>query len=266
MIRIIIIVVIGILIQSCTRKDSNIEFDSMDENGWISIRTAPQPNGFYLINEKIYGYEFDLPDTVDAKEFVSKYAKFNNKPINDADSKTFKVCINKDNERYAKESRNVYYADGGRYVEGEDFSIIEYDDVLIIDGADPETFNYIGNGYAADIKNVYYKGHKIADADVNTFKSVFNGFAIDKEYVYYRADIIKGADPRTFRYLDNGYSVDSDNVYFHKRKVVGADPLTFKYLYGGYAIDKSNMFVWDKKIRWNDSIIDLYKNKCIQLK
>ena len=55
MIRIIIIVVIGILIQSCTRKDSNIEFDSMDENGWISIRTAPQPNGFYLINEKIYG-------------------------------------------------------------------------------------------------------------------------------------------------------------------------------------------------------------------
>ena len=226
MIRIIIIVVIGILIQSCTRKDSNIEFDSMDENGWISIRTAPQPNGFYLINEKIYGYEFDLPDTVDAKEFVSQYAKFNNKPINDADSKTFKVCINKDNE----------------------------------------TFNYIGNGYAADIKNVYYKGHKIADADVNTFKSVFNGFAIDKEYVYYRADIIKGADPRTFRYLDNGYSVDSDNVYFHKRKVVGADPLTFKYLYGGYAIDKSNMFVWDKKIRWNDSIIDLYKNKCIQLK
>ena len=36
MIRIIIIVVIGILIQSCTRKDSNIEFDSMDENGWIT--------------------------------------------------------------------------------------------------------------------------------------------------------------------------------------------------------------------------------------
>lgn len=75
----------------------------------------------------------------------------------DVDIPTFKVCKNSD---YAKDKNTVYYPIDTIHLVSDNFWII-YTDNFIVEGADPNTFKYIGDGYAVDKYNMYYRGEVV---------------------------------------------------------------------------------------------------------
>lgn len=71
-------------------------------------------------------------------------------------------------ELYAKRGE-LRYADAYKY--GKDKHRVYYKGKPL-EGADPETFDFITRNYMRDRNNVYYKGVRVEDADPATFKSV----------------------------------------------------------------------------------------------
>ena len=103
--------------------------------------------------------------------------------------------------------------------------------IITSDGKNIPVYNGRGQIDALLIKdknNVYYQGTKIQGADPNTFDVLENGYFKDKNNVYFYEDKIKGADTKTFESLKYGYSKDKKNVYYQGKKMQGADPKTFE--------------------------------------
>lgn len=230
MIRIIyVILLLSVFIQACNTRQSS-ECDIMDENGWIGIAKAPQPCGYYLVEGKIFAFEVEMPDTVGINALIKRHAMSNAYPISGADPKSFRVCINNDRERYAKDRRNVYYAGDGEYIDGLDFNIIDNTNTVRVIDANPQTFRYIGCGYATDGSNVYYKGINIAGADSHTFKLIGDGYAFDSNYAYDGECKIVDANPQTFNYSLRGDSIDEDDLNLWYSKIKWADACDTKGL------------------------------------
>lgn len=157
---IIAILILCLINISCKQSLSDKELPS-GVGEWVKIDSVPQPCGYYLINGKIYGFEIFVDDAVNISQFISEIVA-NYTPVSDSDPKSFKVCINDDNERYAKDDKSVYYpVYYEEFIEGEYFSITLLGSDLKIPGADPKTFRYIGKGYAVDKRNMYFSGEKI---------------------------------------------------------------------------------------------------------
>lgn len=136
---------------------------------WVDIQEAPEPCGYYLIDNQIYALEPEYEELkhFSIKDSLKQYIRHYN-PVNDTDVPSFKVCITKTHyDRYAKDINHVYYPENAELIEYIDkgFHPIEYGQNLIIDGADPATFKYIGRGYAVDKNNMYRFGKKIEWSD-----------------------------------------------------------------------------------------------------
>lgn len=222
MAKMIYTLLLCILIQACARQDRNSGCGSMDDKGWISISEAPLNSGYYLVNDKIYSFEIELPDTTRIPELVKKHALYT-MPINVSDPKTFKISLNKDGERYAKDCKNVYYATDRSYYDGPEYGIV--DNEVTVLGANPKTFRYIDCGYATDDSIVYFQGLKVT-----------------------------GADPKTFRSLGCELAVDSNFAYIAERKIVNADRSNFKYYLFGDTVDMGDLNLWYSKIRWKKDV------------
>ena len=74
------------------------------------------------------------------------------------DIESFMVC--KDSPDYAKDKNRVYYPVDICCIEGTRYGG-SYTLKYILKGADPKTFKYIGNRYAADSMHMYYDGYEI---------------------------------------------------------------------------------------------------------
>lgn len=112
----------------------------------------------------------------------------------------------------------------------------------IIDGADPQTFEYLGNEYATDVNSVYYFCYPIEVADPWTFVYLDSFYAKDKNNAYTFGQIIEGADPKTFQYLGSDFSRDDNNVYYFDQVIEEADPQTFMYVGFEFGKDKNNVY------------------------
>jgi hypothetical protein len=82
-------------------------------------------------------------------------------------------------------------------------------------GINPDKFIAIKNGYGYGVDDIfiYYKGNRIGK-NIG-FYVLSNGYAKDLKNVYYNGNIITNADPRTFRSLKTiGYATDKYNKFF----------------------------------------------------
>lgn len=81
--------------------------------------------------------------------------------------------------------------------------------VRTIEGADPESFNFLSQHYAVDSVNVFF----ISEQNPNVIKPF----------------IIEGADPDTFEVMKDSplYAKDKNKAYHWGKEVTGADPSTY---------------------------------------
>lgn len=126
----------------------------------------------------------------------------------------------------------------------------------LMEGADPNTFELLGNCYEKDKNNVYYCGEIIVKgADSDTFE-VMDYYAKDENHIYDDGEVIADADVKTFGRLspvDEYLFKDKNNVYHYDcpgqgyfpcffKKLENADPGTFETLSKIYAKDNKHIY------------------------
>lgn len=122
-----------------------------------------------------------------------------------------------------------------------------------IEGADPATFNLLGDGWAMDKTAVYFedKRHEGTVHQPGAFK-VFYGkkYATDGQSVWYKGELVQGADSATFKVLwrDTDFSVDAGRAYYMGLPISGALPKTFRPLQNGYSEDGHGYFFKTERI------------------
>lgn len=161
------VIILGILLSSCANKNLNHPKDLLNEVGtWVSVSDTFYTAPYYLIEDSIYVGYITLEES--PRDFFLS-CKYNYpdlaQPLTDVDVASFEVNINSDNEPYAKDKRYVYYPlpnyDSPIFIDGYRGGGEIYCGDISIKGADPLSFQYIGNGYAIDRNYMYYRGESI---------------------------------------------------------------------------------------------------------
>lgn len=169
---------------------------------------------------------------------------------------------------YFKDKDNVY-AKNGILIEEADPNTYEYlgvgygkDDSgvylneSIINGADPSSFTQIDRNYAIDRENVYYKGLRLDDANTTTFEILGGLYSTDGENVYYMSNPIPDASAATFEVMGDGYSFDASKVYYNGN-TISRDPEFFDIVLSGrgYAVDSENIYYNGEVISNNPKLL-----------
>jgi len=189
----IFIISISFILTSCKSQTNYFEpkgiIDRTEElKGkleWTTLNDKESVDGYTRIGDSLFGGEISC----------------NVKPLNGIDLKSFKVLPG---TKYAKDDNRIYYP---IEIPCEDYSDcgVCYFGKIIVEGANPKTFKYLGKDYATDGINAFFRGKLIENADGATFQLI-NGpeyfyFAVDKMNVYKHSEIFKIADAETF-YFD----------------------------------------------------------------
>jgi hypothetical protein len=115
----------------------------------------------------------------------------------------------------------------------------------LMEGADKDTFEYLGGDYAKDARRVYLGSDVVVGADPKTLQRIEiedTHFIKDATKVFIDKQIIIGADPATFEYVGGPHSKDSTKVFWFQKTIVNADPKTFEDMKDGYAKDAKNAY------------------------
>jgi len=141
-----------------------------------------------------------------------------------------------------------------------------------IRGANPKTFEVLGDSWAKDDKHAYYAMYMVAKSDPASFVRLNALYAKDKNFAYSAfSHIVKDADPETFEVLDAGiptegcfsftdpvkagYARDKDHVFYYASTVgkptivKDADCETFVSLGNEYGRDSNNVFCEKRKLQ-----------------
>ena len=148
--KLILTMVLFLSLSACTYRSDDIS----DKGEWVSVPVCESVGGYNNINGQIYwGYIVGLDFSED--ENVG------------ADIQSFRVCIGSE---YAKDKHHVYYPQDQVRFDGfkEDEETGEYEAFggtiakkMILKGARPSQFKYIGNGYAVSGNKMYHNGEVI---------------------------------------------------------------------------------------------------------
>jgi DKNYY family len=155
-----------------------------NKNIWTSLNNKERIDGYTRIGDSIFGGEIAC----------------NIKPLKNIDTKSFKVLAG---TKYAKDTNHVYFPIQTFCVDYADCGVCYYSKI-ILENANPVSFQYLGKEYATDGKLVFFRGQLLQGADGATFK-VIDGpeyfyFSIDKYHVYKHDKIFNDADTATFYY------------------------------------------------------------------
>jgi hypothetical protein len=153
---------------------------------------------------------FQLLDNGYAKDKFTAY--YHQAPIEGSEAGSFKVLEG----GYSSDAKQVFY------------SSLQPDSpepqrlCFVLPMADPQTFRYIGEGYAKDHSGIYFRNQKIADDDT-TFHILQRGYAKNSRAVFYDGKIVEQAEPLSFVLLeqstDSADSRDRNGYYLlGKRK------------------------------------------------
>ena len=148
--KLILTIVLFLSLSACTYRSDEI----CDNGKWVIVPVGESVSGYDNIGGQIYwGYIVGL----DFTEYENV----------DADIETFRICIGSE---YAKDKHHVYYPQDQVCFDGfkEDEKTSEYEAFggtvakkMILKGARPSQFKYIGNGYAVSGNKMYYNGEVI---------------------------------------------------------------------------------------------------------
>ncbi len=203
------------------------------------------------------GRRIILANDVDAATFVAlseEYTKDKNKvyfkwispgrfwvvEIPDADPATFAVM----DFSLAKDAKRVWRTDVP--IKGADAATAQvvnpgwvwrdrrnvYYQFTRLDGADPETFRHLEQGFYRDARHVYWCTTRLKDSDVNTFRTFGNDapYAADAQHVWSGETRLANFDAGSFRLLHNHVFTDKNGAYVSTRAlpIVGADAATLQ--------------------------------------
>lgn len=126
-------------------------YDDYKERGhWKQLKENERIGFYWRHNDKIYAA---LGDSA----VLIKYVK----PMEDVDIATFYVNKKTTNgmENYAKDKKNVYYPLHAICVDADSYGY-EYATELIVKGAFPSSFRYVGDGKGIDGYTMYRYGRR----------------------------------------------------------------------------------------------------------
>lgn len=127
-------------------------YDDYKERGhWKQLKENERIGFYWRHNDKIYAA---LGDSA----VLIKYVK----PMEDVDITTFYVNKETTNgmENYAKDKKNVYYPLHAICVDADTYGY-EYATELIVKGAFPSSFRYVGDGKGTDGYTMYRYGMRV---------------------------------------------------------------------------------------------------------
>lgn len=127
-------------------------YDDYKERGhWKQLKENERIGFYWRHNDKIYAA---LGDSA----VLIKYVK----PMEDVDIATFYVNKETTNgmENYAKDKKNVYYPLHAICVDADTYGY-EYATELIVKGAFPSSFRYVGDGKGTDGYTMYRYGSRV---------------------------------------------------------------------------------------------------------
>lgn len=193
--RLVVCLSVGVL-SACVEQTYEmpiLEDLTSDSIYWLKLEESEKSGDYFILDEEVYCGE----------------VAHNSYPLKKIDFESFEVLSGTD---YAKDKNHVLYPLQTICVDGRNWGnchCTEY----IIEGADPLTFEYIGDGFAKDKKNVYSGGVKIKNAISNEFENLGEGYARDLSHVYFRSKILNEVDPNSFEVLENGMGQDSSKTF-----------------------------------------------------
>ena len=137
--KLILALIVSLLFVGCSYRSDEIK----DNGVWMPVPIGESVMGYDNIGGKIYwGYiigDFTADDELDA------------------DIETFRVCKGTE---YAKDKYRVYYPQDEVCYDGIDCGGV-IAEKIVLEGANPRRFRYIGNGYAVSGNQMYLNGEKI---------------------------------------------------------------------------------------------------------
>lgn len=138
--KLFLIMILILSISSCSYRSDNIS----DKGEWVSVPADSSVEGYNNIGGQIYwgyivGIDFTEEDNVGA------------------DIETFRVCKGSE---YAKDKYHVYYPQNEVCFDGLDCGGTIAEEI-ILKGAKPSQFKYIGNGYAVSGNKMFHNGEVI---------------------------------------------------------------------------------------------------------
>lgn len=136
--------------------------------------------------------------------------------------------------QYAKDKDRVYFL-------GE-----------VIEGANPESFQFLEAPVAKDSKSVFWLGRRIPNADPGSFALISGEIFKDKSGVYWSGKYLPNSDPKTFAGIDgsDGLFKDKNAVYGNGEELPGRDPETFRVVqsYKGWTMDRNGVYYENRKL------------------
>ena len=122
-----------------------------------------------------------------------------------------------------------------------------------IEGAAAQSFEYVGRGRAKVAWRSYFRGRPESDrcgAVCDPGCPLGDGYAAECGEIYFRGRKVEGAAAQSFEVLGDGYGKDAWTVYYCGRKVEGAAAQSFEVLGGGYGKDAWTVYYCGRKVEW----------------
>ncbi len=201
--------------------------------------------------------------------------------IPQVDLKSFEIL----NHFYARDKNHIFHEEKIlNHVDTASFRVFEKSATYTIDknhayhqnhpikGADLNSFEGLGSGYARDKNQLYCFGNTVGlngkpiDYDHATFEIIKESgiYGKDKDGVYRvfthcgpkKNTLIKKADPDSFEevfiHQDAFYTKDKNHVYLFEKIIEEADPSSFRVLNIYYSMDKNKVFREEKPLKGVD--------------
>ena len=111
--------------------------------------------------------------------------------------------------------------------------------------ADPATFRYLGNDWAADQCHAYYAARRVKHCTrPDTLRLIGACYAADADHVYWDGKLLRQADPATWQFVAAApaFSRDARHVYCYWDPLPEADPASWRHLHDSFSKDLRHVY------------------------
>lgn len=276
----LVVILIMLLLSSCSFSSFEKPVDA--EKSEFYYYTATKSDVVYKYRESFTGIKLwwkRIELNADAKSFVvlnKYYAKdkdygYYRGDKFDADAESLELIAG----GFCKDKNNIYYlgvkvtnVDFATFTTGKDFmrdknhlfrnrfSDKEKGILEIVEGANPDTYEKIGNNWAKDDSFYYYFEEKV-DVNYNTFRFLDRDVGIDKDHIYYFAGKPSYGHGKTYKhtgevhYIARGVFYDKRNIYNFRTRPVFAETIRNSETLQVVDTTKNVVFFVDNTLYWN---------------